>query len=79
MHKTGYQENECQGIAKTLVGGGGRVYSYIHVPHDEFLFKSNPNEFDVRETRHAQHEYIGYESSYTYPMNASPLKSRFLS
>ena len=27
-------------VARTLMGGGG-VYSYIHLLHDEFLFKSN--------------------------------------
>ena len=32
------------GIHRMLIGGGGGgVYSYIHVPLDKFLFKSNSN------------------------------------
>ena len=30
-------------VTRTLIGGGGGVYSYIHVLPDEFLFKSNSN------------------------------------
>ena len=30
-------------VARTLIGGGGGAYSYIHVLPDEFLFKSNSN------------------------------------
>ena len=32
-----------QAVARTLIAGGGGVYSYIHVLPDEFLFKSNSN------------------------------------
>ena len=33
----------ARAVARTLIGGGGGAYSYIHVLPDEFLFKSNSN------------------------------------
>ena len=32
--------SEGPALTRMLIGGGGGVYSYIHVLHDEFLFKS---------------------------------------
>ena len=45
-----------------LIGGrGGGVYSHIHVLHDDFFsnqIKIEQFEFDLKETRHAEHEYM---------------------
>ena len=40
----GFAKLENRDVTRTLIGGGGGVvYSYIHVLPDEFLFKSNSN------------------------------------
>ena len=45
-------------VARTLIGGGGGVYSYIHVLPDKFLFKSNSNWSIWNEICRAKHEYM---------------------
>ena len=41
---------------RTLIGGGGGIYSYIHVLPDGFLFKLINLNFISKETRRAEHE-----------------------
>ena len=42
-----------------LIGGGGGVYSYIHVMPDGFLLKSVVLKLISKEISRAEHEYIG--------------------
>ena len=57
-------------VARTLIGGGGGgVYSYIHVLPDEFLLKSNSNLSIWKETSRAEHEYMNNPPPPPTPIN----------
>ena len=40
--------NEIREVTRTLIGGGGGVYSYIHVLPDESFFRIDQFEFDLK-------------------------------
>ena len=49
---------ESRAVTRTLIGGGGGVYSYIHVLPDRFLFKLINLNLILKNTRRAEHEYM---------------------
>ena len=51
-------------VARTLIGGGGGVYSYIHVLPDQFLFKLINLNLISKETSRAEHEYMNKHPPY---------------
>ena len=60
---------EFRDVTTTLIGGGGGVYSFIHVLLGEFLSKFNSNGSIGKETRRAEHEYMNM-----HPPPSSKLK-----
>jgi hypothetical protein len=51
-------QRKCRGVTRALIGGGGGVYSYIHVLPDEFLLNFFIFKFISKEIRRAEHEYM---------------------
>ena len=56
------RQDFCPAIRKAvggaLIGGGGRVYSYIRVMPDEFILKSVVFKLISKEINRAEHPYM---------------------